>query len=290
MCMLWWIIKKKNSKTNCYINYNKDNFIKVENREWQFHNFIIDIINTKLYKKKQKEKNVNKFLEAIILPQILNSPDVISLFPFNIQTKKNNPVVTYKLSKTIRNNILNYKEVISWIYTDEEVAFSLNANQSECTSSAFCDSHHDNIITGDLRTIKNNKPRKLLTKGSNYRKLQSISFSRAFYVINTVVNSCNENMATRNKIDIELFQNWKEKMLAKVDKKFKKLKQKLKLRGAKSVLSDPDAKTYLEQLYRWFVVVTIDKVSNNNSFISKKSYITKLLFKVGFSSDTTNKT
>ena len=97
-------------------------------------------------------------------------------------------------------------------------------------------------------------------------------------------------MATRNKIDIELFQNWKEKMLAKVDKKFRKLKQKVKLRGTKSVLSDPDAKTYLEQLYRWFVVVTIDKVSNNNSFISKKSYITKLLFKVGFSSDTTNKT
>ena len=104
---------KKNSKTNSYINYNKDNFVKLENREWKFHNFIIDIINTKLYKKKQKEKNVNKFLEAIILPQILNSPDVISLFPFKIQTKKNNPVVTYKLSKAIRNNILNYKEVIS---------------------------------------------------------------------------------------------------------------------------------------------------------------------------------
>ena len=33
-------------------------------------------------------------------------------------------------------------------------------------------------------------------------------------------------------------------MLAKVDKKFKKLKQKVKPRGAKSVLSDPDVKTF----------------------------------------------
>ena len=97
-------------------------------------------------------------------------------------------------------------------------------------------------------------------------------------------------MATKNKINIELFQTWKEKMLAKVDKKFIKLKQKVKPRGAKSVLSDPDVKTYLEQQYRWFVVVTIDKVSNNYSFISKTFYITKLLFQVGFSSDTTNKT
>ena len=39
-------------------------------------------------------------------------------------------------------------------------------------------------------------------------------------------------MATKRKIEIELFQSWKEKVLAKVNEK------KVKSRGAKSVCTD----------------------------------------------------
>ena len=35
-----------------------------------------------------------------------------------------------------------------------------------------------------------------------------------------------ENMATKNKSCIELFQNWKEKVLVKVNEKITKLRQK----------------------------------------------------------------
>lgn len=55
------------------------NFIKLENREWQFNNFIVDIIDTKLYEKKQKGRNSNKSLEAILLSQSFNIPDVMTL-------------------------------------------------------------------------------------------------------------------------------------------------------------------------------------------------------------------
>ena len=55
------------------------NFIKLENREWQFNNFIVDIIDTKLYEKKQKGRNSNKSLEAILLSQFFNIPDVMTL-------------------------------------------------------------------------------------------------------------------------------------------------------------------------------------------------------------------
>lgn len=53
------------------------NFIKLENREWQFNNFIVDIIDTKLYEKKQKGRNSNKSLEAILLSQFFSIPDVM---------------------------------------------------------------------------------------------------------------------------------------------------------------------------------------------------------------------
>lgn len=114
---------------------------------------------------------------------------------------------------------MNYKEAVSSIYIDEEIAFSVNTDQSDYTSSTFCDLHHKNVFTGNLRIIKNNKLIKLLTKSSNHREPQFINFSKAFYKINTVINSYIEKIATKNKTDIELFQKWKEKVLPKVDRK-----------------------------------------------------------------------
>ena len=114
---------------------------------------------------------------------------------------------------------MNYKEAVNWIYIDEEIAFSVNTDQSDNTSSTFCDRYHKNVITGNLRIIKNNKLIKSLTKSSNHREPQFINFSKAFYKINTVINSYIEKIATKNKTDIELFQKWKEKVLPKVDRK-----------------------------------------------------------------------
>ena len=65
----------------------------------------------------------------------------------------NNSALTYQLSKTIRNKIVNYKEAVNYLYVDEDVSFSLYTNQCDCADSSFCDPHHKHIITGDLRVI-----------------------------------------------------------------------------------------------------------------------------------------
>ena len=85
-----------------------------------------------------------------------------------------------------------------------------------------------------------------MTKGPNHWKPQFINFSRSFLEINKTINFCTENMAKKNKIDVELFQNCKENVLEKVNKKITKLKQKVELRPAKSLLNDPDVKVYLD--------------------------------------------
>ena len=56
----------------------------------------------------------------------------------------------------------------------------------------------------------------LFTIGPNYREPQSINFSKVFSEINKANNSYVENMATKNKTDIELFQNWKEISVSKI--------------------------------------------------------------------------
>ena len=90
----------------------------------------------------------NKALELIRLPQIFGGPDVISVLPFIVQTKKNSPTVFNKFTKTMRKNIFNYKEAVNKIYIDEEVSFLMNTDKLE----------------------------KLMATGPNYRKPQSINF------------------------------------------------------------------------------------------------------------------
>ena len=108
--------------------------------------------------KNQKEKNTlthmyhsfwqQSSIEAIKLRKIFSSPDVISLLPFNIQTKGNNQTtVTYKTSKATHNNMLNYKEAVNEIYIDEEIVFSISTDQCDCTSSNFCSPYHKCIVT-----------------------------------------------------------------------------------------------------------------------------------------------
>ena len=73
-----------------------------------------------------------------------------------------------------------YKETINSIYNNEKVAFGFKTDQHDCTSSIFRDLHFKIIVKGDLRIFKNNKLRKILTKGPNYGKPQSLNFSKAF--------------------------------------------------------------------------------------------------------------
>ena len=75
---------------------------------------------------------------------------------YNSQKKGSIPTVTYKLDNTIRNNILNYKDVVNSIYVDEEVSICWNTDLRDCQKSNLS-KQHNNIITGDLRIIENKK-------------------------------------------------------------------------------------------------------------------------------------
>ena len=90
---------------------------------------------------------------------------------YKLQEKESIPTVTYKLDNTIRNNILNYKDIVISICSDEEVSFNKNGELYDREKSKFCDPHHKHIITGDLRIVKTKKRRKLLTKDPNEREL-----------------------------------------------------------------------------------------------------------------------
>ena len=67
------------------------------------------------------------------------------------------------------------------------------------------------------------------------------------------------------RTDLIKFQYYsKEKVLAKVKEKITELKQKVKPKQTKLVLSDSDVKKQPDELHRKFVIVSVDKASNNS--------------------------
>ena len=121
----------------------------------------------------------------------------------------------------------------------------------------------------------NKKLKKLLRKSPNYTEPRTMNFSKVLIEITTAFDSCIEAMVLKTNTSSN-FIPWKEKVIAKVKEKITELKQKMKPKQTKPVLSDPDLKKHLEVLHRKFVIVTIDK-ANNFASMCVKYYISKLL-------------
>ena len=110
---------------------------------------------------------------------------------------------------------------------------------SNCADYYLCDPHHKHIFTGDVQIIKNNRTKKFLTKGRNYRATRTINFSKALIEIATALDTWIESMTLKTKYSTSNIKTWKEALLVKVKEKIRELKQKIKPQQAKPVLSDP---------------------------------------------------
>jgi len=291
-------LKKKTLKNIASEILRKGDLIKVNPFFEKYYLYIMDIIDTKLYNNKEVYKRQppkypctimfdNKAVELINLSRILRHPDTFSLLPNSLQeNEENRPMVSYRLGPTIRNKIFNYKDTVNSIRVDEEVSFSTDTERCTCANSQFSDPHHGHIITGDLRVVENDRLRKLLTKGPNFREPKTINFQKALKEITQAIDICIERIGDRTDLTKQSLDPWKNKVIEGVKSKIELLKQKITPQKTNPVLQDPDVLQYLEHLHKKFVIVPIDKAANNFAFICKQFYISKLLSEVSNSSST----
>ena len=290
--------KKKVLKEIAFHILERDTFTFYDNR-FQWYHYILDIIDTKLFKssevkKKLPPKNVvtirfvNKGLDEIHINSIFHSPEVISLLPEELQKEEEIPSCTMKLDPPIRNKILNYRETVSSlnIMVDEDVSFVHNLPSCNCHNSEFCDPHHKHIVSGDLRIISNLKLRKLLSKGPNYREPRTLNYRKCKQSIESSISSSIDNLAAKYQLNVENLLSWKNKILELVDLRINVLKSKRVPSTTKPVLQDEEVLSFLSDIHDKFVIVPIDKASNNVAIICKRFYIQKLLSEVGIPGDT----
>ena len=264
--------------------------------------YILDIIDTKFYKPQEKKiskprpKNVciisfeNKGMNLTHINKIFRSAEVTSALPVNFQTEEDIPISTMRLSKTVRNKILNYKETVNSLHVeiDEDVVFIRNSFECNCKESEFCDPHHGHIVTGDLRIVSDDKLRKLLSKGPNYRENVTINYKKCKTSIHLPLKSAIDTFSTKYKINKQEFNNWYNTIILKVSERTNHLQSKFKPQQTKQILKDRNALNSLHQLHDRFVLVPIDKASNNVAIICKKFYVHRLLQEVWVSENKSN--
>ena len=64
-------------------------------------------------------------------------------------------------------------------------------------------------------------------------------------------------------VDANALEEWKGLVLTKVDNKITRLRSRIPERQRKQILKDPIVSNYLKELQQHFVLVPIDKASNN---------------------------
>ena len=264
-----------------------------DNSSKRWFDIIIDTYFTKVYiddKKGNTKKSPkyilpiyfdNKGLELIRLHSILRNDEVKAKLPDQFQSDET-PSIVYSLGNTIRNKILNYKDTVQNIDTNDRETFGTGLQTCNCSSSEFVDQNHGHVVTGDLRIIQNKHLRELIQKSPNFREPRTINWKRSRKKIEEGLDVCASKYRTvDSNLTEEDMTPWKTEVLRKVDDKTRTLRHKLKFRKLDPVLNRPEVVDYLKQLHENFVLVPIDKAANNIAIICKKYYVETILKEIG---------
>ena len=279
-------LKKLLGCVNDFLNSQSDDF-----KFQQWYLAIIDIIEYRLSIKpspstKQKKPPkyrlnvnfINKGVEMINLPKILRYRKVINSMPIPL-SRENIPMVTYTLSKPIYSKLFNHKKFVSEVNIEDFVEDN-NIYPCHCENSPFKDKDHGHIITGDLRIVTNNKLRKIISKGPKYRLPMSIKWDQAKTSLINSINNLIEELSNKLGISNTAFTQWKIILIEEIDSRISKLKNSYKQRQFNQQ-NHNDTLKHLDLLHQNFVLVPIDKASNNIAFVCKKFYVEVLLKEFG---------
>ena len=138
----------------------------------QYYDAILDMINSK-YSKGSGKQSASKLQPKVIFPaffrhkiiqdlglsRIFRDESLLEALPKNVTLK--NPTIVYRLGKTIRGKIFNYRQTLANLDVDDFIANYDNL-QCGCDTSKFKDPHHNHIITGDLYIVEQSELRKLM--------------------------------------------------------------------------------------------------------------------------------
>ena len=126
--------------------------------------------------------------------------------------------------------------------------------------------YHGYIIAGDLRFIENKDPRKVTSKGTNFREARTINWNRCKYTITKGIRDCSQKLSSsNNKIKEDYIIAWKNEIMLNLENRINNLKQNVKPKKTNLVLQRDDVIEYLKKIQTKFILVPIDKSANKSN-------------------------
>ena len=257
----------------------------------QWYSVALDIIDCRLYKKplskpkKSPPSNVlhvnfrNKGIEMVNLSSILHSAEINDLIP-SVAKRFTPPTIVYTLDSPISKNIFNFNNFVTSINVKDFIR-DPSILPCQCANSPFSDKHHGHIISGDLRLIKNNKLRKLFTKGPKYRENKFVDWNIVENDLIESIKSCAKKWCEKNKKNENILKLWVPAVSNKIKERIVSLKISKPSRAVNEILKDRECLNSLKDLKERFVITPIDKASGNVALICKRFYAEVLIKELG---------
>ena len=219
----------------------------------------------------------NKAIDFINIQRIFRDKEVVELLPNDL--KKDTPMVVYELTGTIRAKIFNYKRFVQTLDVDSFLADN-STLPCECQNSPFINHDHNHIITGDLGIITNPKLRNLFSKGPKFREPVEFSCEKAKEAIVKGIQECIQSWSKRTNKPLAVFQEWMDMIKQKIEVRISAARRNNRY-YIQSVLKNTNVKNCLSELHDKYVIVPVDKASNNVAFICKQFYAKVLMNELG---------
>ena len=233
---------------------------------------LCNYMKTPKTKKKNQEKKIacvvrymNHGTGMINLGSILRKEDINETLPRSMM-KEETPRLVYKYTPTIRSKIFNYRQTAEDYIEDSEVNMTCT-----CIESQFIDVNHGHVVTGNLDIIDNKELRNIFQKGPSYREKKAINWRFTEEALLQDLNAFIKKWSSKNGLSERCFSEWKQQVVDRVKDKVRRLKKASRYEKVRSVFKD--CAKELEDLKKKYVIVPIDKASNNIGFVCKKYYL-----------------
>ena len=117
-----------------------------------------------------KIKYLHKSIDAINLTDFLRSKLVTDKVPVYFKNREP-PIISYQYTKNVAGKLFNFSSFLSNLNVTNYLS---NSRNCQCQMSKYCYQPHGHIITEDLKSIENAKPRERVSKGPKYREPNKI--------------------------------------------------------------------------------------------------------------------
>ena len=187
---------------------------------------------------------------------------------------------TYSYGPTIGRKLFNYNKILNTVTKRDLKKLSCDCKENY---GKFVYEPHGHVHTGNLDVIQCAALRDIMTKGAKYRLKPSVSKSKLLTILEESIFKLKKSLARKCGIAVSSLDFWHDSLMEKVKRKVKHLTpHQLE---SNDIFRDKEVSQYIKKLHSRFVIVPVDKASNNFAIICKKFYLEVLMKELGITAD-----